>query len=242
MDTKSARILITGGTRGIGRALAVRLAGDGARVLACGSSSTSARRLTEQSGIEAVVCDVTEAEDVRGLVEHVSATLGGLDVLVNCAGVQSRMDILRGFDMHAVEREVAINLTGPVRMTSAMMGLLIESSNPVIVNVTSILAWAPKRSAPIYCATKAGLSSWTRSLRAQLATRGVRVVEVVPPVVATDMTAGRQDGAIPAEQMANAIAEGLSRGHEEILVGKSRLARLLWRLSPRALERQLVDS
>ncbi len=242
MQVEGKRILITGGTRGIGRALAVALHTGGAKVLACGTRSSSVRTFLEATGIGAAVCDVTEAEDVRALRESVAVELGGLDMLVNCAGVQYETDVVRGLDMHAVEHEVEVNLLGPIRVTAALLDPLLDGPSRTIVNVSSVLAWAPKRSALVYCASKAAVSSWSRGLRAQLRERNVRVVELVPPLVATDMTRGRQAGAIEPDEVAAAFLRGLRDDKDEIRVGKARLAGVLRRVAPGVLARKLQDA
>ncbi len=242
MNIQDARIVISGGTRGIGRALALELRERGGRVLVTGTRPSGCRRVHEETGLEATVCDVTEEEDVRALVAEVETRIGGVDVLIHSAGIQRELDLVRGFDMADAEQEIAVNLTGPIRLTRALLPALFASPRAAIVNVTSILALTPKRRAPVYCASKAGLASWTVALREQLRPRGVLVMELVPPLVATDMAGSRTAGTITPEQMAMAAAVGLQRDREVVRVGKARLAHALHRVAPGMLARKLRDS
>jgi len=237
------RVLVTGGTRGIGEALCIALRTAGARVLACGSSSVGVERfLAAHPGMEAVVCDVARPVAGDDLAAHIQAKLGGLDVVIHCAGVQSDMALTGGAPSSGIEREVAINLLAPMRITQALLPRLLESRRAAIVNVTSVLALTPKRSAPVYCATKAGLASWTTGLRYQLEPHGVHVMELVPPLVATAMTRGRDQGAVEPDVVASACIEGLARRLSVVRVDKAKLAYALHRFAPGALASKMRDA
>jgi uncharacterized oxidoreductase len=120
---------------------------------------------------------------------------------------------------------------------------LIAEGGAAVVNITSVLALAPKRSAPVYSATKAALRAFTLGLRYQLAAhRQVRIVEVLPPVVDTAMTAGRGSDKMDPADVAERIVDGLERDEEEIWVGKARLVRLLARVAPTLVARILRDA
>ncbi|MCA9661459.1 MAG: SDR family NAD(P)-dependent oxidoreductase [Myxococcales bacterium] len=237
-----SRVVITGGTRGIGRALALAYRARGADVLVCGARPEGVRLLHEEHGVDGLCCDVTEAEDVAALADEVALRLGGVDVLIHCAAIQREVDITGEVDIAELEREVAINLLGPIRVTQGLLKLLLTSPSPSVVNVTSVLALTPKRVAPVYCATKAALSSWTTSLRYQLAPRGVHVMELVPPLVATDMAQGRLAGAIAPEEVARACIAGIDARRPIVRVGKAALAHVIHRLAPAVLARSLRDS
>lgn len=242
MKVSDTRILVSGGTRGIGRAMALELQRRGARVLVTGTRPSSCRKVANELGLEAVVCDVTEDEDVRALVDALQVRFGGLDVIIHSAGVQHEFDLVRGLDLADAERELEVNLLGPIRLTSAVMPMLLASPQAAVVNITSVLALAPKKRAPVYCASKAGLASWTDAIREQLRSRSVQVMELVPAIVATDMTGARGQGATSPEAVARVAVDGLERGRERVLVGKARLAYLMHRLAPRLLARMLCDS
>ena len=110
------------------------------------------------------------------------------------------------------------------------------------VNIGSGLGFAPKRAAPVYCATKAALAMWSRALRLQAADDGVRVVQVVLPLVDTAMTAGRGANKIDAMTAARAVARGLERDRDDIFVGKARLLPFMNRLAPGVLAHALRET
>ncbi len=232
------RAVVTGGTSGIGRAIVQRLAADGARVISVGRRAEG----PSNDGVIRFSADVREPEDVRALGDAVARHFDALDLLVCCAGIQRTHAIAEGMDLEEVESEVAVNLLGPVRVTAALLPLLLRSERATVVNVTSVLALQPKSRAPLYGATKAALASWTRALRHQLEPHGVRVVELMPPLVATPMTAGRDEGALPPEAVADALLTGLRTERDVIAVGRARLARALQRFVPGRLAAALRDS
>jgi uncharacterized oxidoreductase len=188
-----------------------------------------------------VLCDVTSPQDVERLQRVVRGELGGVGLLINNAGVQHEHDLTEGLGVERARQELEVNLLGPMLVTDALLPSLLSAPRGLIANVTSALAMTPAARAPIYAASKAGLASYTRSLREQLAGTGVLVSEVVPPLVATEMTAGRQQGAMAAPEAAAAIVRGLRAGRERILVGKTRALSAIHRVSPALAARVMRD-
>lgn len=239
-EKTTTNALVTGGTSGIGEAICAALVERGARVVSCGTNPERVAALDARERTSAIQCDLTEPEDVRALFDHVERTMGRLDLLVCCAGIQRERDVSHGLDLEDVEREIALNLTAPIRLVDGALPWLLESPQPTVVNVTSILALSPKQSAPVYCATKAALASWTTTLRWQLEPQGVRVVELVPPLVETPMTEGRAVDAIPPEEVARELMKALDEPQRtRVAVGKAKVASWLHRVSPGALSRRL---
>lgn len=246
MDWKDKRILITGATAGIGLALAKALCGRGARVMICGRDPGRLdAALGHLPGALGCVCDVGQSSALPELIDEAVAQLGGLDMLINNAGVQLTWDLTA--DAHSPEiaaeraaRELAVDLTAPILLSHLALPHLLQGQAPTIVNLTSVLARQPKPKAPVYSAAKAGLRSFTRSLRAQLSAHGVRVVELVPPLVDTDMAAGRGTGKISAAEMAQATIAGLEAGRDEIRVGKARMAAFIDRVAPGVLANMMA--
>ncbi|MFE9256103.1 SDR family oxidoreductase [Streptomyces sp. NPDC006879] len=240
-NTPPPLTLITGGTAGVGLALARQLAARGEPVLVCGRDRDRVATADALPGIEAVRCDLTSEPEIHALLAHVR-TRGGLRMLVNNAAVQ--FDHLLHCDEPAsllrdADTEIATNLTAPVKLTALALGLMAHGG--VLVNLTSALALTPKSSAPVYCATKAALRSYTTAVRYQLAGRGIRVVEAVLPLVDTAMTAGRGTGKISPDEAATALLRGLDRGTPVVLVGKARTLAALHRWAPALAARLLRD-
>lgn len=247
MDFTKHTVLITGGTRGIGLMLARALARRGARVAVGGRADLSPARVAAlYTGARYFRADLASPTEREALVERVRSELGRPTMLVNNAGVQCNHDWseTRADDRLAWARmETITNLVAPVELAALLLDDLAAAPEAAVVNVTSALALAPKRSAPVYCATKAGLRSFTQGLRYQLADRPhVRVVEVVPPVVDTGMTAGRGDGKMAPEEVAESIVDGLCSGRDEIWIGKTRIARALWSFAPGLVARLMRDA
>lgn len=241
------RILITGGSAGIGLHLADQALARGAAVAVCGRDASrlaaSAERLP---GAIAVQADVGEVADVARLGEVVAERWGGLDVLVNNAAIQNNFSLTDRVDdgvLDDIAREVAINLTGLVQLTATCMPLLLASPSGCVVNVSSGLALMPKRSAPVYCATKAAVGSFSRSLRLQ--TRKVEpgfcVLEAVLPVVDTDMTHGRGKDKLEPAEVARQILRGVERRRDHLHVGKIKLFAPMARFAPRIAQRIVAE-
>jgi 3-oxoacyl-[acyl-carrier protein] reductase len=184
--------VVTGASRGIGRAIALGLAARGAK-LACVASSAenaeaSAASCREQ-GVDALALgvDVADTEAVAGVVEAVQRELGGLDVLVNNAGV-TRDNLVMRMSEEDFDRVIAVNLKGAWNFIKAGTRALMKSRGRV-VNISSIVGLTGNAGQLNYAASKAGLIAMTRSLAQELAGRGVCVNAVAPGYIDTDMTA-----------------------------------------------------
>jgi len=235
MNWSQTQALVTGGTRGIGRELVIQLLEHGARVIATGQTLQSvemARR--ELPAVTWLVLDQADEQHRNTLVERLRPL--NLNLLIHNAGVQQLHDFTQTDPVlhFSTALETSINFVGPVELTRALLPQLRTRDSARIVFVTSGLALAPKRSSPVYCATKAGLRSFAKSLRAQLleAQWSVQVTEALPPLVDTDMTRGRGRGKITAESAARQIIHGIQLGKSEIYVGASAFLRLIMRISP----------
>jgi short-subunit dehydrogenase involved in D-alanine esterification of teichoic acids len=234
MKLEGAHVLLTGGTDGIGLALAQALVGAGARVTLCGRRDerlAHARARLGQSAL-AVRCDVGDFSSHGDLLLKARAAHGPIDLLINNAGVQQLMDFTREGEERHIASEVAVNLTAPLLLTEAVLPELRSRPEAAIVQVTSGLALSPKPGAPVYCATKAGLRAFTRALRWQLEGTSVRVLEVLPPLVDTAMTHGRGRGKVSPDFVAQAVVRALRGRQSEVLVGRSRLLWVLTMLAP----------
>jgi NAD(P)-dependent dehydrogenase (short-subunit alcohol dehydrogenase family) len=187
-------VLVTGGGTGIGRASALRLAGEGARVAVLGRRSEpleDAATAVRESGGEALVvrADVRSDEEVRGAVARTVDRYGGIDALVNNAGYVPEWSLVQDTSDQSWGETLDINLTGAFRMCRAVLPHLVERGG-AIVNISSISAVKALHSVAPYAAAKAGLIALTRCIAAEYGWQGVRCNCIVPSWIETPMTAG----------------------------------------------------
>lgn len=239
-------VLVTGATSGIGLALSEQLLKSGNTVLAWGRNRQALTTLeqTYPNNVHAYVNDLSVPGQTEKMAEIVAEKHQQLSVLVNNAGVQHLVDFTTSSYAHIRDstiEELQLNQAAPILLTARLLPVLAQQPEAAIVNITSGLALAPKKSAPVYCATKAAMRSFSKSLRYQLSDSGshIRLFEVLPPLVDTPMTAGRGRGKISPQAAARAIMEGIEDDAEEIYIGKSQLLRVVYRLAPRVAERIL---
>lgn len=232
MNLTANTILITGGATGIGFALARQLSERGNQVIVCGRSEEALQKA--KAAVPALVtrvCDITAAESRRSMLAWLNTAHAGLNVLINNAGSQYRRSFTGGTALQDLDQEVSTNFTSPIHLIGELLPLLRQQPQAVIVNVSSGLAFAPMADVPVYCATKAAIHSFTLSLRHQLKATGVRVVEMVPPIVDTGLgSGGRSKGTTsrpmmsPEDFATDALAQ-LANDQDEILVGMSVITR-----------------
>lgn len=211
----------------------------------CGRSADRLAAARDADGrLETFPCDVADEADLRTLIPAVRERVGGLSILINNAGIQFN-DVYPESALETVSRnldqEIAVNLTGLIKLSILALPDLAASGRGAIVNVSSVLAIVPKKTAPVYCATKAAVRSFSKALRYQIedARMPVRVVDLQPPLVATGMTAHRTGPKIAPERVARALLRGLRRDHREIRVADTKVMWALYRLSPRLAEHML---
>jgi short-subunit dehydrogenase involved in D-alanine esterification of teichoic acids len=198
-------------------------------------------RLRDESPlIHPVVADLADSQALDALVVKIEQQYPALNVLINNAGIQYNYPFAESSQhLHRIEHEINVNLTAPLRLTALLLPLLLSQPQAAIVNVSSGLGLVPKQSAPVYCATKAGLHIFSKALGYQLATTSVRVMEVIPPLVDTPMTEGRGRNKITPDQLIDEFLRGFAQNRREINIGKVRLLRFIQRLSPALADRIL---
>ena len=185
--------IVTGGSRGIGRATAIALAAEGAHIVVnYASSSTAADEVVAEvqgMGVEAIAvqADVSNAEQVDALVEAAMSRWGHVDVLVNNAGITRDTLLLRmkPEDWQAV---INLNLTGVFLCTRAVSKIMLKQRSGRIVNITSVAGQMGNPGQANYSAAKAGVIGFTKTVAKELASRGITVNAVAPGFIATDMT------------------------------------------------------
>jgi len=230
MKIEGNTVLITGGGTGIGFALADALIKDGNEVIICGRRESvlkEAKKKLPQLHIK--VCDVSVERQRKALVLWVSSNFKDFNILINNAGIQRMIDFTSGAsNRNPDEDEVDINLKAPVRLCELFVPLLMKQKQAAIVNVSSGLGFCPIAVMPVYCSTKAAMHSFTVSLRHQLRKTSVKVFEIIPPMVDTDLDKGGRDEreqderGIPPSEVAVAAMKGLAGNEYEIAVGEAK--------------------
>lgn len=233
-------ILVTGASSGIGQALARRLAVEGHTVIALARDDKRLAATRTHPNIVTVVFDLLDTAAIEALAERLAAEFPALSVLVNNAAVQHdvRLDS-SDFASGLATDEITLNLVAPILLTRYLLAHLARQPEALIVNVASVLALAPKSSAAVYSASKAGLVNFGAGLRNQLAGTAVVVTDVFPPVVDTAMTAGRSTKKISPEEAAEVIARGISRRRQSVWIGRTRLLPVLMRVAPSLVRRMM---
>ena len=237
MNLEGKRILITGGGTGIGLELARRLVERNRVVIAGRDQEKLDRARADTPKLEVARLDVTSETQARETVTQIAEELGGLDVLVNNAGS------LRGYPLASPDadaksnEDVQVNVVGVLRMTRVALPLLEASHEGAVVFVSSAVALAAVPGYVVYAATKAAVHSVARSLRAELALRGIRVFDVLPPVVDTGPMESVDIPKLSPAAVADAIVGGLRRDREEIRVAQVRQLALLARVLPGLADR-----
>lgn len=233
-------VLITGGGSGIGAGLAGAFHARGASVIIAGRSRARLEAVAARHpGMAVEEVDVADAAQVAALAGRVLARWTALDTVVNNAGIQTLLDF-RGaapLDADTLGREVDVNLKGLLYVTNAFLPHLLAQPAAMLVQIGSGLGYVPLAAAPVYSATKAAVHSFTISLRRQLRGSSVRVVELIPPVVETDLHRGqtrRPPRAMPLDAFVTAAMAGLESRRVEIPVGLARALRLGSRIAPGA--------
>jgi uncharacterized oxidoreductase len=183
-------VLITGASRGIGLGLAARYLHAGHQVMITGRSTAQLDRAAIASpGLQTYRNDIGRPEERERLADHVRATMPNLDTIINNAGIQRRIPLAADNASWAERQaEIDILLAGPVHLNHLLIPTMLQHGRPsMIVNVTSGGAFVPQPFAPLYSACKAALHSYTVNLRYALANTPCRVVELIPPAVATGL-------------------------------------------------------
>ncbi|MER8572015.1 SDR family NAD(P)-dependent oxidoreductase [Mesorhizobium sp. M1338] len=193
MKFSNATILITGGNSGIGRGLAEALATLGAKIIITGRNKDRLEEVADANpGMSAYQLDVANVVDLKAFAAKVIGNHPDLNAVIHNAGILPYENVLaERYDMEIVDKVVVTNLLAPIRLTAELLPHLRSKAEAAIVTVSSGLAFVPLASASAYSASKAGLHSWTQSLRHELRNTSVSVVEIAPPLVATELTPGQ---------------------------------------------------
>ena len=236
MDISGKLALVTGGSDGIGREIALQLQGAGAEVIVTGRAADKLQAMAGL-GFGTIAGDLSTPEGVDAVVNGVAGK--PLALLVNNAGVGSDYDLDKPETLDSAAHCIRTNLDAPIALCTRLLPVLRTQPEAAIVNVTSGLAIAPRAGGSVYCATKAGLRSYTQAIRHLLKDSNVRVIEALPPVVETSMTAGRGGRKMSAHDCAAEIVHGIRTGRREVNAGMVKLLQMVNSISP-ALARRVM--
>jgi len=220
MKLANNKILITGGASGIGLGLTERFIQEGNTVIICGRRDALLKDVASKfPTVITKVCDLSKESDRTELFSWVAENHSDLNVLVNNAGIQNWMDILDNGFYQKANDEITTNVLAPLHLTNLFANL--KSIN-TIINVTSALAFIPLSKVAVYCATKAFMRSFTLSLRHSLRSKGIEVIEMIPPALNTDLGAkGLHDEYPPVSDFIEAVFQQMKEGKTELTFGTS---------------------
>jgi uncharacterized oxidoreductase len=241
MNLTGNTVLITGGGSGIGRALARELLHRNNTVIVCGRNEAALKQVqADNPGLHTRVADISNVSERKALAHWVVDHFPDLNVVVNNAGIQREFrvdtpDVAVDFER---ENEIETNVVAPMHLTFLLVPQLLKQNRAAIVNVSSALGLIPIATMPVYCATKAAVQSFSKSLRYQLRPTAIKVFDVAPPQVDTDLdkqlraNRGQTEVGISPERVAAETLRGMAKDHYDIDVGMTRMLRIASRVAP----------
>jgi uncharacterized oxidoreductase len=251
MKLSGNTILITGGTSGIGFELAKQLRARGNKIVVTGRDEAKLKKAKEAlPELATVRSDASAPKDIEALFEKVVREFPETNVLINNAGIMRSINLRdgSGSSLEELTREIETNLCGPIRMTEKFLPHLKSKAAAAVVNVSSGLAFVPLPASPVYCATKAGLHSFTLSLRVQLRDTRVQVFELAPPATQTELLGHFDEedmkgvSIMKVEDMVSDALRGMESDRLEIRPGQANQLKLMSRLAPDFILKQMSRS
>ncbi|WP_373487766.1 SDR family oxidoreductase [Blastomonas sp.] len=248
MQIQNNTVLVTGGSSGIGLAISKALLEAGNQVIICGRDKARLNNAKEKlPALHTYACDVSKRDERVKLFDWITRNYSPINLLINNAGVERETDFTKGApELIDGESEIDINLKASIELSGLFVPYFTRSRDEcAIVSVTSGLAFIPLMSYPVYCATKAALHSFSMSLRSQLAHSNVRVFEIIPPLVHTNLHREEQSRhraevqGIAPEKVAERLIRALQKNEYEVSIGQARDLKYASRIAPHFFHRLL---
>jgi uncharacterized oxidoreductase len=229
MNLTGNTVVITGATSGIGLAFANQFYKRQNKVIICGRREERLKEISgEYPGMITRACDVSHADERTDFFNWIASAHPDANILINNAGVQYAFDFTHQPDMKKISEEIETNLAAPIHLCALFAEHLAAKERAAIINISSGLAFVPIAFMPVYCATKAAIHSFTLSLRYQLRNTTVKVFEIAPPPVDTELGHDRREdksqthGGISVEEFITPAMEGLENDAAETAVGMAK--------------------
>ena len=239
MQLSGNTIFITGGGSGIGRALAESFHKLGNQVIISGRRKGHLdATIKANPGMQSIELDIQDPANIAAVANKLIHDYPKLNVLINNAGVMQLDNAAGQIDEAVLLSTITTNLMGPIRMTSALIDHLKKQNTAAVINVTSGLAFVPMAATAIYSSTKAALHSYTLSMRYKLKGTSVKVLELAPPWVRTDlMNSNEAPQAMPLDEFTAEAMKILGTDTEEIVVDRAKM----FRNNPGPNEAEFID-
>jgi uncharacterized oxidoreductase len=227
MKLTTNTVLITGGGSGIGRALAEDLHKRGNKVIIAGRRKDRlAKTIEANPGMESIELDVASRESIQGATTSLIVNHPKLNVVINCAGIMQIDNAASAIDDELIASTINTNLVGVIRLTGALIEHLRKKESATVMIVSSVLGFTPMAMTAVYSATKAALHSYAQSLRFKLRNTSVRVIEVIPPWVRTELLNSTEEPrAMPLDEFISGTMRALATDVDEIMVPRAEFLR-----------------
>lgn len=242
MELKNSTILITGGTSGLGLEFAKQLAKQGANIIITGRNLEALNETKKLfPNVHTFQSDVSKPKDIEQLYKDVTKQFPDLNIIINNAGLMRLIDLQdSSLTLENINTEIATNLSGTIQMVHQFLPHLLTKKSAAIVNVSSGIAFMSYSPAPIYSATKAGVRAYTQALRLQLENTSVKVFEMIPPGVKTNLQnewvkQPNESMMMTADKMVKVAIDGLLNDKKELKPFMISLVKLATRLMPNVL-------
>ena len=245
MNLKNNTILITGGNDGIGKSLAIRLLKLNNQVIVCGRNKQTLDSLKkEYPEITTYQCDLTKESNINSLVKNIIKNHHNLNILINNAGIIKSNHFKDKSFIEEMDIEFQTNFYAPVKLTYLLLPILEKQKSKAIINIGSLLSYAPVESKLGYSASKAALHSFTKALRFQLP--NIKVLEVFPPAVNTKMLTELSEASklriLQPDTVAKQIIKGMKSDKKEIRIGLTKIFYYAYRFFPSLVDLKMKRS